>query len=45
MYEGRIVGSFDAATADVHEIGLLMTGGAGSGSESASSATEPVSAS
>jgi len=27
MYEGRIVGSFDAATADVHEIGLLMTGG------------------
>ena len=30
MYEGRIVGSFDAATADIHEIGLLMTGGAGS---------------
>ena len=29
MYEGRIVGSFDAATADIHEIGLLMTGGAG----------------
>ncbi|MEO8571450.1 MAG: hypothetical protein ABI553_07080, partial [Chloroflexota bacterium] len=28
MYEGRIVGSFDARTADVHEIGLLMTGGA-----------------
>ena len=27
MYEGRIVGSFDAETADVHEIGLLMTGG------------------
>ena len=27
MYEGRIVGSFDARTADVHEIGLLMTGG------------------
>ena len=27
MYEGRIVGSFDAATADIHEIGLLMTGG------------------
>jgi ABC-type uncharacterized transport system ATPase subunit len=30
MYEGQVVGSFDAATADVHEIGLLMTGGAGS---------------
>jgi simple sugar transport system ATP-binding protein len=29
MYEGRIVGSFDAATADVHDIGLLMTGGSG----------------
>jgi hypothetical protein len=27
MYEGQIVGSFDARTADVHEIGLLMTGG------------------
>ena len=27
MYEGRIVGSFDAETADIHEIGLLMTGG------------------
>jgi simple sugar transport system ATP-binding protein len=26
MYEGRIVGSFDADAADVHEIGLLMTG-------------------
>jgi simple sugar transport system ATP-binding protein len=26
MYEGRIVGSFDAEKADVHEIGLLMTG-------------------
>jgi ABC-type uncharacterized transport system ATPase subunit len=26
MYEGRIVGSFDAASADLHEIGLLMTG-------------------
>ncbi|MEA2608716.1 MAG: ral nucleoside transport system ATP-binding protein [Chloroflexota bacterium] len=31
MYEGRIVGSFDASTADIHEIGLLMTGGATSG--------------
>jgi simple sugar transport system ATP-binding protein len=29
MYEGRIVGTFDARTADVHEIGLLMTGGDG----------------
>jgi ABC-type uncharacterized transport system ATPase subunit len=35
MYEGRIVGSFDARTADVHEIGLLMTGG------SAAEQTEP----
>jgi general nucleoside transport system ATP-binding protein len=29
MYEGQIVGSFDARTAAVHEIGLLMTGGHG----------------
>ena len=28
MYEGRITGSFDAATADIQAIGLLMTGGA-----------------
>ena len=27
MYEGRIVGSFPSETADIHEIGLLMTGG------------------
>jgi ABC-type uncharacterized transport system ATPase subunit len=27
IYEGRIVGSFAAADADVHPIGLLMTGG------------------
>jgi general nucleoside transport system ATP-binding protein len=27
MYEGRIVGSFDAPDADVGRIGLLMTGG------------------
>ena len=27
MYEGRIVGLFDAADADVAEIGMLMTGG------------------
>jgi len=30
MYEGRIVGSFDAETADIQRIGLLMTGGTGS---------------
>ena len=27
VYEGRIVGSFSAEVADIHEIGLLMTGG------------------
>jgi simple sugar transport system ATP-binding protein len=27
MFEGRIVGSFAGPTADVHDIGLLMTGG------------------
>ena len=27
MYEGWIAGSFDPATADIHKIGLLMTGG------------------
>jgi ABC-type uncharacterized transport system ATPase subunit len=27
VYEGRIVGMFPAETADIHEIGLLMTGG------------------
>jgi simple sugar transport system ATP-binding protein len=27
MYEGRIVGSFPSESADIHEIGLLMTGG------------------
>ncbi len=35
MYEGLIVGSFDARTADVHEIGLLMTGGHGDGADGA----------
>ncbi len=30
MYEGRVVGLFDAADADVAEIGLLMTGGGAS---------------
>ena len=39
MYEGRIVGSFDAATADVHEIGLLMTGG-GADEDAAAAADE-----
>jgi simple sugar transport system ATP-binding protein len=29
MFEGRIVGSFPAETADIHEIGLLMTGASG----------------
>ncbi len=28
MYEGRIAASVDPATADIHEIGLFMTGGA-----------------
>jgi simple sugar transport system ATP-binding protein len=32
MYEGRIAGSFPAQDADVHEIGLLMTGGDGDAS-------------
>ncbi|MEO8229440.1 MAG: heme ABC transporter ATP-binding protein, partial [Chloroflexota bacterium] len=27
VYEGRVVGLFDAAAADVGELGLLMTGG------------------
>ena len=27
MYEGRIVGELDAATATVEELGLLMAGG------------------
>ena len=30
IFEGRIVGSFSADVADITEIGLLMTGGAGS---------------
>ena len=40
MYEGRIVGSFDATTADVHEIGLLMTGGT-SGTAAAATSNPP----
>ena len=31
LYEGRIVGSFSAADADIHDIGLLMTGGGAAG--------------
>jgi ABC-type uncharacterized transport system ATPase subunit len=45
MYEGRIVGSFDAATADIHEIGLLMTGGAGGAASSSGSDTHQATAS
>jgi simple sugar transport system ATP-binding protein len=40
MYEGRIVGSFDATTADVHDIGLLMTG-AGDEGPASEAALEP----
>ena len=29
MYEGRLVGELDGATADVEEIGYLMAGGTG----------------
>ncbi len=39
MYEGRIVGSFDARTADLQKIGLLMTGGDG-GSEPPTAAVD-----
>jgi simple sugar transport system ATP-binding protein len=28
IYEGRVVGLFDAADTDVSQVGLLMTGGA-----------------
>ena len=35
MYEGRIVGRFEAAEADVARIGLLMTGGTGEEAQSA----------
>ncbi len=42
MYEGQIVGSFDARTADVHDIGLLMTGGHGDGDGDADRADEPT---
>jgi simple sugar transport system ATP-binding protein len=30
IYEGRIAGIAHAASADIHELGLLMTGAAGS---------------
>jgi hypothetical protein len=43
MFEGRVVGLFEAAEADVGEIGLLMTGGGsepGPGLVSAAGSTE-----
>jgi general nucleoside transport system ATP-binding protein len=42
MYEGRIVGIFAADEADVAEIGILMTGGRGTGSLQATDATRLV---
>jgi simple sugar transport system ATP-binding protein len=42
MYEGQIVGSFDARTADVHEIGLLMTGGNETGGAESGAAEAPA---
>jgi len=40
LYEGRIVGMFPAETADIHEIGLLMTGGGSpDGAEAVAAAT------
>ncbi|MFL5749058.1 MAG: ABC transporter ATP-binding protein, partial [Chloroflexota bacterium] len=44
MFEGRIVGSFDAETADVHEIGLLMTGATDDDATVAAPSTEGASA-
>ena len=38
MYEGGIVGTFDAADADIQEIGLLMTGGRRSADNAAAAA-------
>ena len=38
MYEGRIVGSFPVDTADIEQIGLLMTGGEGAAAEPAPAA-------
>jgi ABC-type uncharacterized transport system ATPase subunit len=43
MYEGRIVGLFDAADADVAEIGLLMTGGSSTAHAEPGSPAELVS--
>ena len=40
-YQGRIVGSFDAQTADIHELGLLMTGGDGGADGSSTEAPGP----
>ena len=47
MYEGKVVGSFGAADADIHAIGLLMTGGDDSDPDASarpSTAAPPVSA-
>jgi simple sugar transport system ATP-binding protein len=43
MFEGRIVGSFSSEAADIHEIGLLMTGGhpAPAGTASPEAAARP----
>ena len=41
LYEGRMVGSFAADDADIHEIGLLMTGG-GAGREPATRRRRPA---
>jgi ABC-type uncharacterized transport system ATPase subunit len=38
LYEGRVVGSFSAENADIHEIGLLMTGGGAAAREPAEAA-------
>jgi len=38
MFEGRIVGSFESAEVDIHQIGLLMTGGADPAADTADAA-------
>jgi ABC-type uncharacterized transport system ATPase subunit len=42
MYEGRIVGLFEAADADVARIGLLMTGGSGDETQPAGATEDDV---
>jgi general nucleoside transport system ATP-binding protein len=44
MYEGRVVGSFPSAEADIAHVGLLMTGGAeaASGASVAATSEEPA---